>query len=114
MLWQFEFDLSAGNATMSELETEDIFVADGGSVTTYAGAYIVAFTVTPAEGSFSQYAYFFVVDAAGNKLSEVNAPTSRAAAPPPPSLRGGCHDGCDSRCVVIQQASPTSRDTPHL
>ena len=83
---------------MSELETEDIFVADGGSVTTYAGAYIVAFTVTPAEGSFSQYAYFFVVDAAGNKLSEVRMPPPLA---PPRRHLPLCGEGVTTVVTLV-------------
>ena len=72
LTWEFEYKIEK-NATnaLSKLETEDIFVADGGSVTLYDGEYVVAFTVTPANGVYSKNAYFFVVDEDGNARTEI-------------------------------------------
>ena len=46
LTWEFEYKIEK-NATnaLSKLQTEDIFVADGGSVTLYEGDYVVVSTV---------------------------------------------------------------------
>ena len=51
--WQFEFDVdSSATNTIETLETNDLFVTDGGSITPWEKDFLyVAFTVTDAGSS---------------------------------------------------------------
>ena len=75
LAWQFEFDVESSSAnTLEELEDEDLFVTDGGSVTPWDEDYIyVAFTVTDSQSSYGSFAWIFEVDKedADNILAEV-------------------------------------------
>merc|ERR1712070_668643 len=64
MVWQFEFDVvSSTSNTLEELEADDLFVTDGGSLTPWNEDYIyVAFTVTDSKTSFGKFAWVFEVD----------------------------------------------------
>ena len=68
--WQFAYSFannSLGDTTAAvvaaEPDVKDVFVADGGSVAYLvdADAYLVGFTMTPSDGRYSKFAYFFQV-----------------------------------------------------
>lgn len=81
--WQFAYSFannSLGDTTAAvvaaEPDVKDVFVADGGSVAYLvdADAYLVGFTMTPSDGRYSKFAYFFQVDSSGNATSEMLLP----------------------------------------
>ena len=65
--WQFEFDVdSSATNTIETLETNDLFVTDGGSATVYTAggkdSTVVAFTVTdPGSVKYGGFAWIFEV-----------------------------------------------------
>ena len=63
MTWQFEFslDFAMPNVTDAEVERQDVFMPDGGSVSFKNGLFYVAFTYEATSSKYGQYAYVFEV-----------------------------------------------------
>lgn len=81
--WQFEFGKEAARALgqggdddaaaddLSALEADDLFVTDGGSVRLFENDFYVAFSITPKQSDYRQFAWIFQVGEDARVKSQV-------------------------------------------